>query len=52
MDASIEEVRKVENSIQNINDVESGVIIDLMLAYRDVKAWEEVIKLVAMSAPH
>lgn len=44
--AGVGEVRKVEMSIQNINDVESGVIVDLMLAYRDVKAWQEVVGLI------
>jgi hypothetical protein len=50
--AGLEEVRKVERSIQNIDDVESGVIVDLMLTYRDMKAWQEVVDLVGkMPAP-
>ena len=37
--------------MQNISDAESGVIIDLMLAYRDMKAWSEVISLVEKMPP-
>jgi hypothetical protein len=44
--SGLEEIRKIETSIRNINKIESGVIIDLMLAYRDVKAWQQVVNLV------
>ena len=48
----IEAVRAVEKSIGKIADNESGVVIDLFLSYRAVKAWQDMIDLVQkMLAP-
>lgn len=46
------ELRAIEKELEPISDAEAGVVIDLFLSYRDVKAWDEMIALVeAMSAP-
>jgi tetratricopeptide (TPR) repeat protein len=44
-------VRAVARSIGNIQDAEAGVAIDLLLSYRAVKAWDEMIALVPHLAP-
>ena len=45
-------VRAVETEIGNIDDAEAGVVIDLFLSYRAVKAWDAMIALVPkMSRP-
>jgi hypothetical protein len=42
----------LENQLGDIKDLESGVVIDLFLSYRAVRAWSEMIKLVKkMSLP-
>jgi tetratricopeptide (TPR) repeat protein len=43
-------VREVARSIANIRDEEAGVAIDLLLSYRAVKAWDEMIALVPRMA--
>ena len=48
----IGKLREIENEITPIRDQESGVVIDLFLSYRAVKAWDEMISLVGkMHAP-
>ena len=48
----VEALREIEKEIGNIADIESGVVIDLFLSYRAVKAWHEMINLVErMSLP-
>jgi len=44
-------VRKVESSLGDIKDADSGVVIDLFLSYRAVKAWTEMIDLAARMSP-
>ncbi len=39
-------VRAVEHDLGDIRDVEAGVVIDLLLSYRAVKAWDDMIALV------
>lgn len=39
-------ITAIENEIGDINTAESGIIIDLLLSYRAVKAWPEMIALV------
>jgi tetratricopeptide (TPR) repeat protein len=41
-----EAVRAVERELGDIKTLESGVVIDLLLSYRAVRAWEEMIALV------
>jgi hypothetical protein len=47
----IEALREVEKEIGNVADIESGVVIDLFLSYRSVKAWAEMIALVGKMSP-
>ena len=45
-------VRAVEDTVGDLDAVESAAVIDLFLSYRAVKAWEEMIRLVErMPAP-
>jgi hypothetical protein len=45
-------LRAIEQELGEIADAESAVVVDLFLSYRGVKAWEDMIRLVArMSAP-
>jgi len=47
-----EALRALENELGTIADLESGVVIDLFLSYRAVKAWQDMIDLVKkMSRP-
>jgi hypothetical protein len=48
----VEALRAVEADISPIAEQESGVVIDLLLSYRAVKAWTDMIELVdKMSRP-
>lgn len=48
----VEAVRAVEGQLGNVADAEAGVVIDLFLSYRAVKAWQDMIDLVPkMSSP-
>ena len=48
----IGKLREIEHDIGPIRDQESGVVIDLFLSYRAVKAWDDMISLVGkMHAP-
>lgn len=48
----VEALRKIEEELWDLKKVESGVVVDLFLSYRAVKAWEEMIALVEkMSEP-
>ena len=48
----IGKLREIENELAPIPDQESGVVIDLFLSYRAVKAWDEMTSLVGkMHAP-
>ncbi|MBM3522098.1 MAG: DUF4071 domain-containing protein, partial [Alphaproteobacteria bacterium] len=50
--AGIEAVRRVRESLGAIEDVESGVAVDLLLSLRDVKDWNGMVELVeAMPEP-
>jgi tetratricopeptide (TPR) repeat protein len=44
-------IAAIEQSLGDIAEVESGVVIDLLLAYRDEKAWQEMVDLVPRMAP-
>jgi hypothetical protein len=47
-----EAVKAVEDELGPIRDEDTAVVIDLFLAYRDVKAWDEMVSLVEkMSKP-
>ena len=48
----LEALKRIEANLGAIQNVESGVVIDLFLSYRAVKGWEEMIQLVGrMGAP-
>ncbi|HSK73934.1 MAG TPA: TRAFs-binding domain-containing protein [Pyrinomonadaceae bacterium] len=48
----VEALREIEAELGNLKDQESGVVIDLFLSYRAVKAWDEMTWLVdKMSRP-
>lgn len=44
-------VKAVEQDLDDISRVDSGVVIDLYLSYRAVKGWEEMIALVERMSP-
>lgn len=49
---SAEEVRAVEAEFGPLEDVEAGIIVDLLLSYRATKAWGDMLRLVeAMPEP-
>jgi len=46
------ELKKIERKLGDIRNVEGGVVLDLFLSYRAVKAWQDMIALVKkMSSP-
>lgn len=47
----IDAVRAIEAEIGNVAAAESGIVIDLFLSYRAVRAWAEMIVLVEKMAP-
>jgi tetratricopeptide (TPR) repeat protein len=47
----VEAVRAVEQSLGKPIDQEAGVVVDLFLSYRAVKAWEDMIALVPKMSP-
>jgi tetratricopeptide (TPR) repeat protein len=47
----IEAVRAVEKDIEPIASAEAGVVLDLFLSYRAVKAWEDMIALTRKMSP-
>jgi tetratricopeptide (TPR) repeat protein len=47
----VEAVRAVEKDLVPIQDAEAGVVIDLFLSYRAVKAWQDMIALVKEMPP-
>lgn len=44
---SVDALRAIESGLGPKEDVEAGVLVDLLLSYRAVGAWEEMIRLVA-----
>jgi hypothetical protein len=43
--AAAQALREIEASLGAIADVESGVLVDLFLSYREVEAWQDMIGL-------
>jgi hypothetical protein len=39
-------LRKVEKGLGSLEDVEAGVLVDLLLSYRAVSSWEDMVRLV------
>ena len=46
-----EVLSSLEKQLDDIRDIESGVVIDLFLSYRSVKAWAEMVDLVKRMSP-
>jgi hypothetical protein len=46
----VEALRAIHQEIRPIRDQESGIVMDLFLSYRAVKAWDEMIALVETMA--
>src|SRR6266404_7384064 len=42
----VEEVRRVREQLGDLRDQELGVVVDLLLSFRAVAAWADMIKLV------
>src|SRR5829696_2712820 len=42
---SVEALREIEKELEPIKDQEAGVVVDLFLSYRAVKAWEDMLAL-------
>ena len=49
--AGADAVRGVEKDLGNVAGAEAAVVIDLFLSYRAVKAWNDMIELVAKMSP-
>lgn len=39
-------IKEIEEELGNIKEVESGILIDLLLSYRAVSGWQEMISLI------
>ncbi|MDJ0818177.1 MAG: TRAFs-binding domain-containing protein [Desulfobacterales bacterium] len=49
---AVEALRNIEKELEPVGDAEAGVLVDLFLSYRAVKAWSKMIELVdRMSLP-
>jgi hypothetical protein len=42
---TVDDVRAIDTGLGGLDDEEAGVLIDLLLSYRDVKAWDDMIRL-------
>jgi len=48
----VDALRSIEEQLGELGDVEAGILVDLFLSYRDVKAWDDMVRLVErMSKP-
>jgi hypothetical protein len=47
----VEAIRKAEEELGDLKEVEGGVVIDLYLSYRAVRAWQQMIDLVRKMPP-
>jgi tetratricopeptide (TPR) repeat protein len=48
---SLKTVQAIEKELGEIQNSESGIVIDLFLSYRAMKAWHDMIKLVKKMSP-
>lgn len=42
----LDAIKKIEEELGNIKEAESGILIDLLLSYRAVSGWQEMISLI------
>jgi hypothetical protein len=47
----VEGIREIESELEPVKDQEAGLVVDLFLSYRAVKAWKEMIALVDKMSP-
>ena len=45
MEKALSELKKIEKEMGDLKVVESGILVDLLLSYRDVSAWSEMVVL-------
>jgi len=45
MEEALSELKAIENELGDLKVVESGILVDLLLSYRDVSAWDEIVAL-------
>jgi MAP3K TRAFs-binding domain len=45
--AGAKKIKEIELSLGNIRKIPTEILVDLLLSYRDVKCWDEMIRLVA-----
>ncbi len=48
---ALDTLREVEGSFGALSDVEAGVVVDLFLSYRAVRAWGDMIRLAGLMDP-
>ena len=41
-----EAIQAVEATLGNLRKVEAGIVVDLMLSYRDASAWTDVVRII------
>lgn len=49
-EAGVDAITAVENDL-NVRDADPGIVIDLFLSYRAVKAWQKMVELVPKMSP-
>jgi len=45
MEKALSEIKAIEKELGDLKVVEKGIIVDLLLSYRDVSAWDEMVAL-------
>ncbi len=50
-EGAVEALKTIEQQLGDLENVESGIVVDLMLSYRSRKAFKEMISLVEKMAP-
>jgi hypothetical protein len=48
---SVDAVREIERELEPIEDQEAGIVVDLLLSYRALKGWKEMVALTARMSP-
>jgi hypothetical protein len=48
---SVEAIRQIESELEPVKDREAGVVVDLFLSYRAVRAWKEMVALTGKMSP-
>jgi tetratricopeptide (TPR) repeat protein len=48
---NIQAIREIESELEPVEDEEAGIVVDLLLTYRAVRGWKEMISLTARMSP-